>query len=135
MLDQLFGFLGYYIPEVVCVVLMTTLLIAESAVKDDHAPRLKIHIYTQILLGITLICLIQNLGEKPVHIFHNAVTIDPFSTLVKIIMVLGTMGAVFLSHSSKDIYTNLKSEFSVMAVGVLMAGEEETMKPWDVQTA
>jgi NADH-quinone oxidoreductase subunit N len=122
VLDQLFGFLGYYIPEVVCVVLMTTLLIAESAVKDDHAPRLKIHIYTQILLGITLICLIQNLGEKPVHIFHNAVTIDPFSTLVKIIMVLGTMGAVFLSHSSKDIYTNLKSEFSVMAVGVLIGG-------------
>lgn len=102
--------------------LMTTLLIAESSVKNDHAPRLKIHIYTQILLGITLICLIQNLGEKPVHIFHNAVTIDPFSTLVKIIMVLGTMGAVFLSHSSKDIYTNLKSEFSVMAVGVLIGG-------------
>lgn len=122
MLDQLFGFLGYYIPEVVCVVLMTTLLIAESSVKNDHAPRFKIHIYTQILLGITLICLIQNLGEKPVHIFHNAVTIDPFSTLVKIIMVLGTMGAVFLSHSSKDIYTNLKSEFSVMAVGVLIGG-------------
>jgi NADH-quinone oxidoreductase subunit N len=101
---------------------MTTLLIAESSVKDDHAPRLKIHIYTQIGLAITLICLCQNLGEKPLHIFHNAVTIDPFSTLVKIIMVLGTMGAVFLSHSSKDIYTNLKSEFSIMAVGVLIGG-------------
>lgn len=122
MLDQLFGFLGYYIPEVVCIILMTTLLIAESAVKDDHAPRLKIHIFTQIGLLIALISLWQNMDEKPLHIFHNAVTIDPFSTLVKIIMVIGTMGAVFLSHTSKDIYTNLKSEFSVMAVGVLIGG-------------
>ncbi len=122
MIDQLFGFLGYYIPEVICIVLMTTLLVAESAVKDEHAPRTKIHVYTQIVLGIVLISLFQNLGEKPLHIFHNAVTIDPFSTLMKIIMVVGTMGTVFLSHSSKDIYTNLKSEFSIMAVGVLIGG-------------
>jgi NADH-quinone oxidoreductase subunit N len=74
------------------------------------------------MLGIVLVCLLLNLGEKPLHIFYNAVTIDPFSTLVKIIMTLGTMGAVFLSHSSKDIYTNLKSEFSIMAVGVLIGG-------------
>lgn len=122
MIDQLFGFLGHYIPEVICVVLMTTLLAAESAVRDEHAPRAKIHFYTQVVLAIALICLFQNLGEKPVHIFYNAVTIDPFSTLVKIIMVLGTMGAVYISHSSKDIYTNLKAEFSVMAVGVLIGG-------------
>ena len=122
MLDQLFGFLSYYIPEIVCIILMTTLLIAESSVKDEHAPRFKIHVYTQIGLAIALISLCQNLNEKPLHIFHNAVTIDPFSTLVKIIMVLGTMGVVFLSHTSKDIYTNLKSEFSVMAVGVLIGG-------------
>jgi NADH-quinone oxidoreductase subunit N len=120
--DQLFGFLGYYIPEIVCIVLMTTLLMAEAAVKDEHAPRTKIHVYTQLGLLITLINLFMNLGEKPLHIFHNAVTIDPFSTLVKIIMVIGTMGAIFLSHSSKDIYTNLKSEFSIMAVGVLIGG-------------
>jgi NADH-quinone oxidoreductase subunit N len=122
VIDQLFGFLSYYIPEVVCIVLMTTLLVAESAVKDENAPRTKIHVYTQLGLLIALISLIQNLGEKPLHIFHNAVTIDPFSTLVKIIMVLGTMGSVYLSHSSKDIYAHLKSEFSIMAVGVLIGG-------------
>lgn len=122
MIDQLFGFLGYYIPEFLSVVLMMTLLIAEASVKDENAPRTKIHIYTQIGLALVLINLFMNLGEKPLHIFHNAVTIDPFSTLVKIIMVIGTMGAVFLSHSSKDIYSNLKSEFSVMAVGVLIGG-------------
>lgn len=101
---------------------MTTLLMAEAAVKEEHAPRTKIHVYTQFMLGLVLVYLFCNLGEKPVHIFHNAVTIDPFSTLVKIIMTIGTMGAIFLSHNSKDIYTNLKSEFSIMAVGVLIGG-------------
>jgi len=122
VIDQLFGFLGYYVPEIISIVLMTTLLVAEAGVKDDHAPRTKIHVYTQLMLGIVLVCLLMNLGAKPLHIFYNAVTIDPFSTLVKIIMTLGTMGAVFLSHSSKDIYSNLKSEFSIMAVGVLIGG-------------
>ena len=122
MIDQLFGFLGHYIPEAICVVLMMTLLAAEAAVKDENGPRSKIHFYTQMVLAVVLICLFQNLGEKPVHIFHNAVTIDPFSTLVKIIMVIGTMGAVYISHSSKDIYVHLKSEFSIMAVGVLIGG-------------
>ncbi len=122
MIDQLFGFLAHYIPEIISIVLMTTLLVAEAAVKNEHAPRIKIHIYTQLVLGIVLINLFLNLGDKPLHIFHNAVTIDPFSTLVKIIMTIGTMGAIFLGHSSKDIYSNLKSEFSIMAVGVLIGG-------------
>ena len=122
MIDQLFGFLSYYVPEIISIVLMTTLLVAEAGVKDENAPRTKIHVYTQLMLGVVLVCLLLNLGAKPVHIFYNAVTIDPFSTLVKIIMTIGTMGAVFLSHSSKDIYSNLKSEFSIMAVGVLIGG-------------
>jgi NADH-quinone oxidoreductase subunit N len=122
VIDQLFGFLSYYVPEIISIVLMTTLLVAEAGVKDEHAPRTKIHVYTQLMLGVVLVCLMLNLGAKPLHIFYNAVTIDPFSTLVKIIMTVGTMGAVFLSHTSKDIYSNLKSEFSIMAVGVLIGG-------------
>jgi NADH-quinone oxidoreductase subunit N len=106
----------------ISVVLMMTLLVAEAMVKDETAPRTKIHVYTQLMLGLVLANLFMNLGEKPLHIFHNAVTIDPFSTLIKIIMTAGTMGAVFLSHISRDIYANLKSEFSVMAVGVLIGG-------------
>jgi NADH-quinone oxidoreductase subunit N len=122
VLQELFGFLSYYIPEIMCVVLMTTLLVAEASVKDEHGPRNKIYYYAIAVLGLTLIPLIQNLGKAPVHIFHNAVTIDPFSTLMKIIMVLGTMGSIWLSRSSRDIYTNLKSEFAIMAVGVLIGG-------------
>lgn len=101
---------------------MTTLLVAESAVKEEHGSRDKIYVYAISVLGLVLIALFQNLGRSPVHIFHNAITIDPFSTLIKIIMVIGTIGSIFLSRSSKDIYTNLKSEFAIMAVGVLIGG-------------
>lgn len=122
MLQQLFGFLSYYIPELICIFLMTSLLVAESTVKEENASRGKIIGYALAVLGVCLITLFQNLGEAPIFIFHNAIAIDPFSTLIKIIMVLGTMGTIFLSFSSKDIYPNLKSEFSIMAVGVLIGG-------------
>ena len=122
MIQQLFGYLSLYIPEVICVILMTTLLVAESTVKEENASRGKIIGYALAVLLVTLGFLFANLGTAPEHIFHNAITIDPFSTLIKIIMVLGTMGAIFLSYSSKDIYPNLKSEFAIMAVGVLIGG-------------
>ncbi len=101
---------------------MTALLVAESSVKEEHSSRGKIIGFSLFGLLICLGFLFSNLGEAPVHIFHNAITIDPFSTLIKIIMVLGTMGSIFLSFSSKDIYTNLKSEFAIMAIGVLIGG-------------
>jgi len=122
VIQQLFGFLSFYIPEIICVVLMTTLLVAESSVKEEHGNRGKIIGYALAMLSVCLIFLFQNLGEAPRFIFHNAITIDPFSTLIKIIMVIGTMGAIYMAYTSKDIYTNLKSEFAIMAVGVLIGG-------------
>lgn len=122
MIDQLFGFLSHYIPELICVVLMLTLLIAESTVKEEHGNRGSIIAYALTMLAVCLFFLVQNLSSAPLFIFHNAIVIDPFSTLVKIIMVIGTMGSIFLAYTSKDIYTNLKSEFAVMATGVLVGG-------------
>ena len=39
-------------------------------------------------LFITLVSLSLNLSNPPVAIFFNAVVIDPFSTLMKMVMVL-----------------------------------------------
>src|SRR5690606_15509777 len=66
--------------------------------------------------------LVKNLHIAPVSIFANAVIIDSFSTLSKMIMVLGTLGAIYISRTSDDIYSTLKSEFIIMAVGVLVGG-------------
>ncbi len=122
MIQQLLGFLSYYIPEVICIALMCFLLLAEASVKEEHGNRDKIYGLALGGLALSLGFLFCNLSKAPLQIFHNAVTIDPFSTLIKIIMVLGTMGSIFLSRSSKDIYTNLKSEFAIMAIGVLIGG-------------
>jgi NADH-quinone oxidoreductase subunit N len=48
--------------------------------------------------------------------------IDPFSTVMKMIMVLGTFGAFYLSSFSKDIYESLKTEFIILAIGILIGG-------------
>ena len=55
-------------------------------------------------------------------IFTNAVVIDKFSTFAKLIMVAGTFGAIYLSSQSKDIYSEFKSEFAIMSIGVLAGG-------------
>lgn len=122
LFQQLLGFLSFYIPELICILLMMSLLLAEASVKNEHASRDKITVFSLSVLALALIALFVNLGKEPASIFSDAVIIDPFSTLIKIIMVLGTMGSIYLSYSSKDIYTNLKSEFAIMAVGVLVGG-------------
>lgn len=95
---------------------------AEAGNREEHGSRDKI--YGLALVGLVFIGIatIMNFAKAPTAIFHNAVVIDPFSTLVKLVMVIGTIASVYLSRSSKDIYTNLKSEFSIMSVGVLIGG-------------
>ena len=95
---------------------------AEAANKEEHGSRDKIYGLALVGLSVILATLVFNFSKGGTAVFYNAVIIDPFSTLVKIIMVLGTMGSIYLSRSSKDIYTNLKSEFAIMAVGVLVGG-------------
>ena len=55
MIQQLFGFLAYYIPEVICVVLMTTLLLAEASVKDEHIPDAAIQAWVLRRAGVELL--------------------------------------------------------------------------------
>ena len=55
-------------------------------------------------------------------IFTGAVVIDPFSTMIKIIMALGALGALYMALVSKDIAQACKSEFVILVVGVLVGG-------------
>ncbi len=114
--------IGHYIPEMILVVLMVGLIILEATYKDTEKNKTYFFITTLIGLFVAFVALVINLGEKPITIFTNSMVIDPFSTLMKIIMVLGTMAAVYLSTINRDIYHSLKSEFSIMAVGVLIGG-------------
>lgn len=122
MIDILKLSVQLYAPELVCVVLMCLLLVAEAMHHEEGTDRTKVYLLATLGLVVTAGLLIMNLGATPSAAFYKAVVIDSFGTLMKLIMVLGTLGALWLAHSSKDIYSNLKSEFAVMAVGTLIGG-------------
>ena len=88
----------------------------------ETGSRIKVYLLGFIGLAISLGFLIANLNLATVDAFYGAVRIDAFSTYIKIIMVLGTAGSLLIAFLSNDIYGNLKSEFAIMAVGVLVGG-------------
>ncbi|MFZ4712930.1 MAG: NADH-quinone oxidoreductase subunit N [Bacteriovoracaceae bacterium] len=114
--------LGFYVPELIVVMTMCFLLFVEACYKHEEKARTMTFIISIIGLALTLVTLLLGADDKPLALFYNAVMIDSFSTFIKIILVIGTFGAIILSHQSKEIYTDLKSEFYALAFGVLLGG-------------
>ena len=113
--------LSHYIPElVVCLTMFFLILIESTYSRRDK--RILFNVCAYMGLLIALLALFDNLPEKGMGIFTNTIAIDPFSTMVKIIMTLGTLGAVYLGSQSKDIDEDLKSEFMIITVGILVGG-------------
>lgn len=117
-----FANIGHYIPEMILVVLMVGLILLEATYKENEKNKTYFYVTTYIGLATAFAALLVNLGAKPLTIFTGSMTIDPFSTLMKMIMVLGTFGAVYLSKINRDIYETLKSEYVIIAIGVLIGG-------------
>ena len=111
-----------YIPELLSVMLMVGLILIETTYADDDKNKRYLFITACIGLVVTFVSLLVNLSGKAEAIFSNSMIIDPFSTAMKMLMVLGTLGAYYLSTFSKDIYETLKSEFVIMAIGILIGG-------------
>lgn len=114
--------IGRYVPELLAVLTMIGLLFVDSTY--DNEDKKKPMVYATAIIGLlsVLIALLFNWGDEPVAIFTGAMIVDPFSILMKIIIVLGTLGAIYLSSQSREIYWYLKSEFSIIAVGVMIGG-------------
>ncbi len=122
MLEMLRSSLSVYIPEVILVVLMCLLLVVESAQKDEKGSRLNVYVVALLGLGLSFIFACLQKGLPGTKAFYNAVVIDQFSTTAKMIMIFSTAGCLILAYHSKDIYSNLKSEYAIMTVGVLIGG-------------
>ena len=113
--------LSRYIPELVVCLTMFSLILIESTY-GRREKRTLFYVCAYMGLFITLLTLFDNLPEKGMTIFANTIAIDPFSTMVKILMTLGTLGAAYLGFQSKDIEEDLKPEFIIISVGVLVGG-------------
>lgn len=114
--------LSRYVPELLAVLTMIGLLFVDSTYDNREYKKPMFVAAAFVGLICVLIALFFNYTDAPTGIFTGAMIVDPFGTLVKIIMVVGTMGAIYLSQQSKDIYPYLRSEFSIIAVGVLIGG-------------
>ena len=114
--------LSHYIPELIVCMTMFFLILLESTYNRRDRKRILFNIVVYGGLAIALLALLDNFPEKPASIFTNTIAIDPFSTMIKIIMTLGTLGTIYLGNQSKDIDEDLKSEFAIISVGVLVGG-------------
>jgi len=114
--------LSLYIPELLAIFTMVGLLVIEATYSEEEKGRKLFFGATYAGLVLAIFMLIKNLSVAPTAIFTNAVIIDPFSTVVKILMVVGTLFTIYLSIQSKDIYPHMKSEFAILAIGVLIGG-------------
>ena len=112
---------SFYVPELVALLTMVGVVFLETTYNGTEKRTMMFN-FSYLGLFITLVSLILNFSAEPKAIFFNAVVIDPFSTLMKAIMVLGTMGSIYISQSSKDIYSNFRSEFVLLSIGVLIGG-------------
>lgn len=122
MAESLLASLGYYVPEVIVTITMIALLYFEATYSNDEKGRNYVFIGATLGLACAAFALALNFGDKGVGIFTNSIVIDPFGTSLKFISVLGTLGAIWLCKSSVDIYQDLKSEFVIMSLGILIGG-------------
>ncbi|MCY4524479.1 MAG: NADH-quinone oxidoreductase subunit N, partial [Halobacteriovoraceae bacterium] len=119
-MNNLLANLSYYIPELIAVATMMALLFMEATYRKSTGRKF-VFISGYIGLFCCLIASFLNLGVyKP--LFTNAVIIDPFSTWIKIVMILGTLVSAHLAKISREIPLNLKTEFFILSTGVLIGG-------------
>ncbi len=114
--------LSHFIPELLACLTMFGLILIEATYKEEEKGRGFLFLAAGIGLVSVLVFSFASLGKEPVAIFTNSLIIDSFSSLMKMVMVLGTIGAVYLASTSNDIEGNLKPEFIIMATGVLVGG-------------
>lgn len=114
--------LGHYIPELIVCFTMVGLLILEATYSKREKGR--VLLYSAALIGLfaAFCTLVLDLKDPGTALFTNSVIVDPFSGFLKVIMVLGTAGAIYIASQSKDIYEDMKAEFVIMAMGVLAGG-------------
>jgi NADH-quinone oxidoreductase subunit N len=114
--------LSHYVPELLACLTMFGLILIEATYKEEEKGRGFFFLSAYLGLGSVMTFSFFSLSKPAVSIFTNSLVIDPFSSIMKVIMVLGTLLAVYITSQSKDIEGNLKPEFVIMATGVLVGG-------------
>lgn len=122
MAEILLASLGRYIPETIVILTMMFLLYLESAYEKKTTKKTFMYVLSAVGLTLAIFSLVQNLGDQATGIFVNAVVFDSFGSFLKILLCLSTIGSIYLSMTSKDIYPEMKGEFMILSIGMLVGG-------------
>ncbi|GAB4011061.1 MAG: NADH-quinone oxidoreductase subunit NuoN [Bdellovibrio sp.] len=122
MIETYLSSLSAYVPELVVCLTMVGLVILEATYDREEHGRSLFNLLGFLGLFIAAVVLLIQKSADPVSIFTGSMTIDRLASVAKFIMILGTMGAMYLSWDSKDISDDQKGEFSILAIGVLVGG-------------
>ena len=120
MLISLLTNLSFYLPELFVIIAMTLMLMMETTYKKTENGRLLLYIVGAVGLLVSLFLTMGNFDEPSKILFNQAVALDNFSNVSKILLILGTLGVVYIGYNSKDLDQNTKSEFFILTTGVLV---------------
>lgn len=120
MLVNLLSNLSYYLPELFVIITMTLTLMLETTYAKNEKSRFVSYLVGIIGFGLALSLVIANIGETGKILFHQAVALDSYGNMSKILLILGTMGVAYIGYTSTDIEENTKSEFLILITGVLV---------------
>lgn len=112
--------LSFYLPELFVIITMTILLMLETTYGKNEKSRFFSYIMGAIGLTLSLLLVWNGLGDASKILFHQAVAIDSFANISKILLIVGTLGVAYLGYTSKDIEDNVRSEFFILITGVLV---------------
>ena len=122
MTEELLASLSRYLPEVVVILTMMFLLYLESVYSKKETSKSYMYVSSAIGLVLALVICGDNFNLASTGAFTNAVIIDPFSTFLKLAMILGALGCVYLTWQSEDLLPNSKGEYLILTTGILAGG-------------
>ena len=108
--------LNYYFPEMILIQLMVLLFFLRKLHKTVF--------YFTLVIGLFLIYYftLQNLTLPPVKLFLGSLAIDSYSSIFKALFIIATMATIYLSQNSTEIYDEIKPQFALLSLGVLLGG-------------
>ena len=104
--------IGRFVPEMIACATMFGLILIEAT--HDRSDENRGLFYAAAIggLAVAFFYLLDHTSLPAQSIFTKSLIIDPFSTIAKAIMVLATIGSIYLAFNSNDIYPRLKARFS-----------------------
>ncbi len=120
MLISLLTNLSYYLPELFVIISMTLMLMFETTYKKTEHGRMFLYLVGTVGLITSLFLALSNFDEGSKLLFHQAVALDNFANLSKVLLIIGTLGVVYIGYNSKDLDQTSKAEFFILTSGVLV---------------